>query len=1178
MKPYYYMSFTFILLFDLIVKGTFTTFTTVNTSRIIYVDTRTTGANNGTSWRDAYKSLTDGLANANSGDEIWITWGIYFPTSGNDRNQSFNLRSNIVIRGAFKGTETQLSDRFADFQHYNTILSGDIGMYNDMTDNSYHVVKGENIDNVVLDNLNIYSGYANGLSQEDKKGGGIYLYSDKPNNTSNISIGECFIDKSQAELEGGNIYISVKNSTIFKLDINGCVSGLGKASKGANISFNLDNNAQFYFKTNGLGLSSDSLLSASLGGGIYINNKSNSFFDWKAKDGTLSGNKAEKGGGVALINDSKSKSNIDFKNITFFNNEAIEGGGFYIETLNGGVNQILIDSSNIDSNLVIGKKCYGGFLSNHNNSGKSKITILNGSINRNYAFSNSLTNEAGSFGGFIYNTGKQGITNIDIKLRLETSDSNFVNSGHGGFLYNDDPNASVSIKKIKITRSHSGAEGGTIYMEGGSLYMDSCKIDDSYSKKSGGIISFKNTEGVKDLKIHNSFFYVSQSEKYSAFDIQVSGTAIVKPDFLRCGFYDNKDSITNTFSAPIGFTVNDENAKIEVGQIVNCIFKNGDGGAGAIIHTVDKGSCQIKYINCLFYKNKGKYAAIVNKAGNSCPTESKYNFKNCLFWDNISGNKDKSIENIGDNALCKTQTSFSYSLVPEANCSELGSTLCNNMVYSEDPLIFEKEYEGISLLPCSPAINRGDNTAIPISLGYDLSHNYMSYFDPISNQMGSYLYGDRSPRIWEGIVDIGSMEYINDHHEYSSVLDESDKTILADRQYQDTTGWIHYYNCAQKKLMLSFKNDNLDLGKLNDGLRISSTTTSEYGIKAQNLKGADYLNNPQCDDWFVINRNWQVISEKTLNRPMLMRFHYHEKDSADLQRATPFSAYNDVWAYKITKAAPWDKIVKNIGGTYEDRVFKLQSSANTWVYSDQAKYRSSEFVVDILNGGGSLGVKKPNGTRPTLLNKFICSQTAPFRIGDSVFGKSGNYRVILKTKNGCDSLIALNLNINPVISIGLDRPNEFDNGNETGKITVVATGGSFGRYNYKWSNGGDTNTIANLKAGIYTVTVTDMNGCTDTFSTVVKPIDFQMPNAFTPNNDGLNDYYLPIITGKAIIKTFKIYNRLGNMVYDNELLDKGWDGKYNNQDCASDVYVYKLELDYGKRQILRGSGEVYLIR
>jgi gliding motility-associated-like protein len=849
-----------------------------------------------------------------------------------------------------------------------------------------------------------------------------------------------------------------------------------------------------------------------------------------------------------------------------------------MESLNGGLNEILIDSSNIDSNLVVGKKCYGGFLSNHNNEGVSKITILKGSIDKNYAFSNASTSELGSFGGFIYNTGKNGITNIDINLG-QGSDSNFVNSGHGGFLYNDDPNASVSIKKITINGSHSGAEGGAIYMEGGSLYLDSCNIENSYAKKSGGAISFKNTEGVKDLKINNSFFYVNQSGKSSAFDIQSSGKTTIIPNFFRCGFYNNKDTSNNTLSAPIGFTVNGNDAKIENGQIVNCIFKNGRGSAGAIVHNVNGGSCQIKYINSLFYKNRGQYGAIINKTGSNCSTESKYNFTNCLFWDNINGIKDKSLENISDNSLCKPQIVFSYSLVPEANCSELGSTLCNNMVYSEDPLIFEKEYEGISLLPCSPAINRGDNIAIPISLSYDLSHNYMSYFDPISNQMVSYLYGDRSLRIWEGIVDIGPMEYINDHHEYSSVLDESDKTIMADRQYQDTTGWIHYYNCAQKKLMLSFKNDNLDLGKLNGGLTISSTTTPEYGMQAQNLKGADYLNYPQCDDWFVINRNWQVNGAKELNRPMLMRFHYHEKDSADLQRATPFNPYNDVWAYKITKAAPWDKIVKNIGGTYEDRVFKLQSSANTWVYSDQAKYRSSEFVVDNLNGGGSLGVKKPNGTRPILLNKFICSQAAPFRIGDSVFGKSGNYRVVLKTKNGCDSLVTLNLAINPIISIGLDRPNEPDNGYETGKIIVGATGGSFGRYNYKWSNGGDTNTIANLKAGIYKVTVTDMNGCTDTFSTVVKLVDaFQMPNAFTPNNDGLNDYFQPIINGKATIKSFKIYNRLGNLIYDNELLDKGWDGRYKNEDSASDMYIYTIELDYEKGQILRGSGEVYLIR
>jgi hypothetical protein len=321
MKSYLFASFFLIFSYGSVLSEVFFPFfekeKISNSARIIYVNTRATGANNGTSWRDAYKSLTDGLANANSGDEIWITWGIYFPTSGNDRNQTFTLKSGIAIYGAFKGTELSVSDRFKDTIYYPTILSGDIGRFSDNTDNSYHVVKGENIDILILDNLEINSGFADGSSQEDKKGGGIYLHFDRPNTTSNITFKSFQVSKSQAELEGGNVYVSIENSAILKLDANGYLSEFGRAIKGANMSINLENNAQCYFRTNYIVLETDTLLSASLGCGIYINNKSKSLFDWKAKDGFIFRNNADKGGGIALITDGASKSNINLSKISF---------------------------------------------------------------------------------------------------------------------------------------------------------------------------------------------------------------------------------------------------------------------------------------------------------------------------------------------------------------------------------------------------------------------------------------------------------------------------------------------------------------------------------------------------------------------------------------------------------------------------------------------------------------------------------------------------------------------------------------------------------------------------------------------------------------------------------------------------------------------------------------------
>lgn len=123
----------------------------------VYVDVdNKSGLEDGKSWATAYTTLTDALGKSVSGNEIWIAEGTYYPTTGTDRDASFNLIEGVTLYGGFAGNESDMDGR--DWKANETILSGDIGISNNNSDNVYHVVVGS--DNAVIDGFIIQDGNA----------------------------------------------------------------------------------------------------------------------------------------------------------------------------------------------------------------------------------------------------------------------------------------------------------------------------------------------------------------------------------------------------------------------------------------------------------------------------------------------------------------------------------------------------------------------------------------------------------------------------------------------------------------------------------------------------------------------------------------------------------------------------------------------------------------------------------------------------------------------------------------------------------------------------------------------------------------------------------------------------------------------------------------------------------
>ena len=107
--------------------------------------------------------------------------------------------------------------------------------------------------------------------------------------------------------------------------------------------------------------------------------------------------------------------------------------------------------------------------------------------------------------------------------------------------------------------------------------------------------------------------------------------------------------------------------------------------------------------------------------------------------------------------------------------------------------------------------------------------------------------------------------------------------------------------------------------------------------------------------------------------------------------------------------------------------------------------------------------------------------------------------------------------------------------------------------------------------------------CSDTISKYVSVEDgffLYIPNSFTPNDDGTNDEFFPVIKGYFSSKdySFEIFDRWGTLIYkSNNPKETKWNGYFKNEICKSDVYVWKLNIQNNKKIIIEKVGHVTLI-
>jgi gliding motility-associated-like protein len=180
----------------------------------------------------------------------------------------------------------------------------------------------------------------------------------------------------------------------------------------------------------------------------------------------------------------------------------------------------------------------------------------------------------------------------------------------------------------------------------------------------------------------------------------------------------------------------------------------------------------------------------------------------------------------------------------------------------------------------------------------------------------------------------------------------------------------------------------------------------------------------------------------------------------------------------------------------------------------------------------------------------------------------GNHLVIYQLENCYDTkLITVKDTLTPQVSVQPNLPARvlisqskfFLNDNTQGAVS----------WNWDFGNGQTSNlqnsVVQYENSGKYIITliITDSLGCTSYWISDTITIEYEeleTSNVFTPNGDGINDWFLPKIEGYDL-EVFRIYDRWGVPVFLSNAISQGWNGKNaNGTDVPEGVYTYVLEL------------------
>lgn len=241
------------------------------------------------------------------------------------------------------------------------------------------------------------------------------------------------------------------------------------------------------------------------------------------------------------------------------------------------------------------------------------------------------------------------------------------------------------------------------------------------------------------------------------------------------------------------------------------------------------------------------------------------------------------------------------------------------------------------------------------------------------------------------------------------------------------------------------------------------------------------------------------------------------------------------------------------------------------------------------DGGGTLAISSvEGGTAPFLYNFNGGGFSDASRIAVE---SAGTYSLEIEDIDGCrwDTVVTFSLEDLPLVNLG---PDTTIREGDSIELEVVILHDNYTTLNWISNNTNLASDITSLtvkpnQSSAYTVRTTTAEGCV--FEDVIwvfveeAPVAY-LPTAFSPNDDGFNDHFIPGFTDQVLrIRQFYVYDRWGNIVHaiNNALTDDlnaAWDGTFRNQPLPSAVYVYWMEVEMKNGEVKQLKGDVLLVR